>query len=90
MGARVRAAQHLGGLLDGKRARPAPPRSDYQALIDEARDWGEKLATHTVLPTPEGILAPVAHLTDFQEEFVAARQAVLGLRGAAKKIASLT
>jgi phospholipase C len=90
MGARVRAAHHLGGLLSGKRARPAPDRADYQPLIDEARDWGEALATHTVLPTPEGILAQAAHLTDFQEEFVTARQAVLGLRGAAKKIASLT
>jgi phospholipase C len=89
MGARVRAAEQFGALLGEKKARPAPARSDYQHLIDQARDWGEKLAAHTVLPTPEGLLAPAAHLTDFQEDFVTARQAVLGLRGAAKKIAAL-
>ena len=65
------------------------PRSDYQPLIDQARGWGETLASHTILPTPDGILAPATYLTDFQEDFVTARQSVLNLRGAAKKIATL-
>src|SRR3954452_10255932 len=37
MGARVRAAHHLGGLLSAPRARPAIPRSDYEHLIDDSR-----------------------------------------------------
>ena len=36
----------------------------------------------------ESLCTP-SYLTDFQEEFVTARQTVLGLRGAAKKIATL-
>ena len=76
-------------LLGAKRARPAPARTTYQPLIDQARNWGETLASHSILPTPEGILAPATYLTDFQEDFVTARQAVLNLRGAAKKIATL-
>lgn len=89
MGARVRAANHLGELLTEKRARPAPPRADYQTLIDQARGWGETLASHAILPTAEGLIAPAANLTDFQAEFVTARQAVLNLRSAAEKLQSL-
>jgi phospholipase C len=86
MGARVRAAAHLGGLLTGKTARPAIPRGDYQALIDQSKAWGEKLATHAILPTAEGILSAPLHLTDFQEEFLEARHAILGKRALLKKI----
>jgi phospholipase C len=89
MGARVRAAEHLGGLLSAKRARPAPARSDYQTLIDQTRTWAEALAADQVLQTPEGIIAPDAHLTDFQEDWVSARNAILQLRAAKKKIAAL-
>jgi phospholipase C len=38
MGARVRAAEHLGGVLGGT-PRPAPPQADYQHLLDEAAEW---------------------------------------------------
>jgi phospholipase C len=80
MGARVRAAQHLGGLLGETTARPATPRATYQALIDQTKGWGDKLATQQILPTAEGILAAPMHLTDFQEEFVEARHGVLAAR----------
>jgi len=86
MGARVRAAAHLGGLLTQKTARPATPRADYQALIDQSQAWGEKLATHEILPTAEGILSAPLHLTDFQEEFLEARQTVLSKRALLKKL----
>jgi phospholipase C len=82
MGARVRAAHHLGGLLSAPHARPVIPRSDYQHLIDGSRGWQEQLATRSVLPTPEGVVTRPATLTDFQEEFLAASQTLLAARGA--------
>ena len=85
MGARVRAAEHLGGLLTETTARPQIPRTEYQALIDQTRNWGEKLAAHAILPTAEGILSAPQHLTDFQEEFLEARQTVLNQRALHRK-----
>lgn len=82
MGARVRAAAHLGGLLQEQAARPPIPRADYQQLIDHARAWQEQFAQHAMLATPEGIVAPPQELTDFQQEFLAARAAVLQTRSA--------
>jgi phospholipase C len=77
MGARVRAATHLGGVLSGTKARPPVPRAQYQAIVDQANQWSAALAAHTLMATPEGIVAPPVTLTDFQEEFLALRQAVL-------------
>jgi len=85
MGARVRAAEHLGGLLTETKARPATKRADYQQLVDESRKWGAALAAHSILPTAEGILAAPLHLTDFQEEFLEARKEVLDTRAARQK-----
>jgi phospholipase C len=90
MGARVRAAHHLGGCLTETTARPATPRTDYQPLIDQTRSWGEKLATHAILPTAEGILSAPAHLTDFQEEFLEARQTILAQRAPKRTAAKQT
>ena len=80
MGARVRAADHLGGLLTETNARPTIPKAEYQQLVDQARNWGEKLAMHAILPTADGIISAPPHLTDFQEEFLEARQAILSRR----------
>ncbi len=41
MGARVRAAEHLGGLLTEPSPRPAIPRTSYQTLIEQTQGWGE-------------------------------------------------
>jgi hypothetical protein len=35
---------------------------------------------HAILPTADGIISAPAHLTDFQEEFLEARQAILSQR----------
>jgi len=85
MGARTRAAEHLGGVLGESTPRPATPRSDYQQLIDQTRAWGERLATQPILPTAEGILAAPMHLTDFQEEFLEARHGILAARASSKR-----
>jgi phospholipase C len=80
MGSRVRAAEHLGGLLGRTSARPAIQRSQYQTLIDETRAWQEALAQHAIIATDQGVIPAQAELTDFQEEFVAYRKAVLDAR----------
>jgi phospholipase C len=85
MGARVRAAEHLGGLLGEAVARPAIPRAQYQNLIDQTQNWGLKLAQQPILPTAEGILAAPMHLTDFQEEFLEARHGILAEQASLKK-----
>jgi phospholipase C len=84
MGARVRSAAHLGGLLNQTQPRPAIPRAQYQQLIDQSNAWGEKLAVQQILPTAEGILAAPMHLTDFQEEFLEARHTILAARASIK------
>ena len=61
------------------------PRADYQKLIDQTHGWGEKLATHPIMPTADGILSAPLHLTDFQEEFLEARQTLLAERAAIKR-----
>jgi phospholipase C len=79
MGARVRAAPHLGGVLTEPSARPAIPRSSYQKLVAQTQSWGDKLAAHETIPTRESLQAE-ASVTDFQQEFLALRQAVLAQR----------
>jgi hypothetical protein len=43
---------------------------------------GEDPMAGIELPTAEGILSAPQHLTDFQEEFLEARQTILAQRGA--------
>jgi phospholipase C len=81
MGARVRAAAHLGGVLTGTNARPPIPRSQYQTLIDETRAWEEALAAQqSIVATEAGISPPPVELTDFQQEFAAYSWALLEAR----------
>jgi hypothetical protein len=47
MGARVRSAEHLGGLLGGK-PRPRAAQADYQDLIDEAAEWQKDFFAKTI------------------------------------------
>ena len=82
MGARVRAAEHLGGVLTGTSPRSSIPRSQYQALIDQTRSWQEALAQQSIVATEQGISPPQVELTDFQQEFVAYKKAVLDARAA--------
>jgi phospholipase C len=81
MGARVRAATHLGGLLSRPTARPQIPRAEYQPVIDEALSWQEKLAEHSITAA-QGRAPAAGDLTDFQQEFVAYRAALLQARAA--------
>ena len=82
MGARVRAAEHLGHVLTSTAPRPAIPRSEYQPLIDQTRQWQEALARQSIATTGEGVAPAPVELTDFQQEFAAYRKAVLDARAA--------
>lgn len=79
MGARVRAAKHLGGVLGGT-ARAAPPQADYQQLLDLAAEWQKEFFAKGIAhQTQVGGEPP--ELTDWQEEYLASRNAVLARRG---------
>ena len=79
MGARVRAAEHLGGLLTETKARPAPKQADYQHLIDEAAEWAAQAVKEAADHQAERGDPP--ELTDWQEEYIATRNALLARRG---------
>jgi phospholipase C len=77
MGARVNAANHLGELLSEDQPRPATPRSNYQHLLDEAAQWHEDIVNAGTHQQGD----PAAHaLSDFQVEFLDAKQALLTAR----------
>jgi phospholipase C len=78
MGARVRAANHLGGVLSGK-PRAAPPQAQYQHLIDQAAEWQKEFFTKSIEQTNTRAGPP--ELTDWQEEYLGARNALLARRG---------
>ena len=79
MGARVRSADHLGGLLGGK-PRPAPQQADYQDLIDEAAEWQKDFFAKNIAYQAQAGGEP-PDLTDWQEEYLGARNALLARRG---------
>jgi phospholipase C len=81
MGARVKAAKHLGEILTVPSARGAPPQSEYQFLIDEMSRFHATLLQRAMNAQAEG--APPPELTDFQEEFLAAKQELLAMRARA-------
>jgi phospholipase C len=87
MGARVGAAEHLGGLLGRSTPRAAPDPASYAPLVEATKSWSASLVQHALLPTNEGLVAPETTLTDFQEEFLSLRQQVLSLRQARATLA---
>jgi phospholipase C len=77
MGARVGAANHLAELLSEDKPRAAIPRSDYQHLLDEAAHWHQDIVHAGTFQQAD----PAAHtLSDFQAEFIEAKQALLAAR----------
>jgi phospholipase C len=80
MGARVAGANHLGALLTETTPRPATPVEDYQALLDEAGEWHEELVHTGVREQTVGGLVVPHELTDFQADFLGAKQELLAAR----------
>ena len=80
MGARVSAANHLGELLTEDQPRAAIPQAEYQPLLDQAARWHENLVHTGLREQTEGGLVVPHELTDFQTEFLGAKQELLAAR----------
>jgi phospholipase C len=87
MGKRVQSANHLGELLTAEQARPGPPQSNSQNLIDETSQFQAELMQHAMNDLPTAAGAP--DLTDFQEEFLAGKQELLAMREQARAAANM-
>jgi phospholipase C len=79
MGARVAAAKHVGELLTEQSPRRIE-RVEYQPLVDQAATWHEEMV-HDGLreQAPAGLAVP-HELTDFQADFLGAKQELLAAR----------
>src|SRR4029453_2618107 len=77
MGARVNAANHLGLLLE-KKARVAPPDgAALQELASTLADWKADSLRAEVRVQGRAVAPDPEVLTDFQEDYIACRNAVL-------------
>jgi hypothetical protein len=83
MGARVAAANHLGELLTRTTTRPAPPQAEYQHLIDFTASFHRELVQRGMEQVADRSIAEEPELTDFQQEFLAAKQELLAMRARA-------
>jgi phospholipase C len=83
MGARVRAADHLGQLLTGAKARRAPRQSTYDDLIESFARWrAEQFRDKLQEQTRTRAMEP-PDLTDWQEEYLDARREFQALQAGA-------
>ena len=76
LGARVTNAQHLGLLLGG-RARAAPAARTLAGLSQTLADWRSQELNARLSAQAEAIHPDSDSLTDFQEDYLAARRSVL-------------
>ena len=77
MGARVDAANHLGLLLE-KDVQVAPPgEAALEGLTAELRRWRAESLQEELHVQADAVPPDPQALTDFQEDYVAAREAVL-------------
>jgi hypothetical protein len=78
MGARVAAAKHLGALLTEDSPRKIA-RSKYQNLLGDAKSWHEEMVKDGLQEHVGGLAVP-HELTDFQQDFLGAKQELLAAR----------
>jgi phospholipase C len=77
MGARVSAANHLGVLLEQAAQLPRPDEEMLQILASQLGDWrADSLRAEMDVQSKAVAPDPVV-LTDFQEDYIASREAVL-------------
>ena len=77
MGARVNAANHLGVLLERDVVTPGPDEATLQQLASALADWKADSLRAEVRVQDRAIAPDPEALTDFQEDYVAARQDVI-------------
>jgi len=78
MGSRVAAANHRGELLTRGTARRIK-RPEYQPLVDAPARWHEEMVLDGTPQPGEGLAVP-HELTDFQADFLGAKQDLLAAR----------
>jgi phospholipase C len=78
MGARVRAATHLGILLEKDVQIARPDDAELKRLASALADWRADSLRAEVDTQGEAVAPDPVVLTDFQEDYIAAREAVLG------------
>jgi phospholipase C len=77
MGARVSAASHLGAVLEEDVQIARPDEATLQGLASELGDWRADALRAQVEVEGDAVAPDPVVLTDFQEDYVAAREAVL-------------
>ena len=77
MGARVNAANHVGVLLERDVVTPRPDEATLQQLASALADWKADSLRAEVRVQDRAIAPDPEALTDFQEDYVAARQDVI-------------
>jgi phospholipase C len=77
MGARVNAANHLGLLLEKKVQISAPDEGTLQMLASTLADWKADSLRAEMRVQGRAVAPDPAVLTDFQEDYIACRDAVL-------------
>ena len=78
LGARVRAANHLGVVLEKDVGIPRPDEATLQKLASALGHWRADSLRAEMKVQSEAVAPDSEALTDFQEDYVAAREAVLG------------
>ncbi len=78
LGARVNAANHLGLLLDKKVRIATPDDATLQKLASTLGDWKADSLRAEVRVQSRAVAPDPVVLTDFQEDYIASRDAVLG------------
>ncbi len=73
MGARVNAANHLGGALTLSKARPPTPFQAYRDAVDRITSWRADVFRSRVLMEPLTAPADPTDLTDLQHQVLAAK-----------------
>ncbi len=77
MGARVNSANHLGALLDKNVQVPTPGQDALDGLAAELRRWRADSLQEEVRVQRDAVPPDPVALTDFQEDYIASREAVL-------------
>jgi phospholipase C len=78
LGARVSATNHLGAVLDKEVRIARPDEATLQELASKLADWKADALQAEVEAQGDAVAPDPEVLTDFQEDYIAARDAVLG------------
>ena len=77
MGTRVSEARHLGVLLERGAAEPSPQEGELQQLASALAGWRGDALREELRVQDEAVQPDPASLTDFQKDYLAAREEVL-------------